>query len=59
MDWVRTINNAIDYMETHLTEDVTLSEIAGAVYLSVFHFQRAFLHWFLSRSGRRVRMAAS
>lgn len=42
MDWVRTINSAIDYMENHLTEDVTLSEIAGDVYLSVFHFQRAF-----------------
>ncbi len=42
MDWVRTVNNAIDYMENHLTEPITLSEIAGAVYLSVFHFQRAF-----------------
>lgn len=42
MDWVRTVNTAIDYMEDHLTEDVTLSDVAGAVYLSVFHFQRAF-----------------
>ena len=42
MDWVRTINSAIDYMESHLTEPITLSEIADAVYLSVFHFQRAF-----------------
>lgn len=42
MDWIRTVNNAIDYMEDHLTEDVTLSDVAGAVYLSVFHFQRAF-----------------
>ena len=42
MDWVRTVNNAIDYMENHLTENITLSDIAGAVYLSVFHFQRAF-----------------
>ena len=42
MDWVRTINAAIDYMEAHLKDDVTLSELAKHVHLSAFHFQRAF-----------------
>ena len=42
MEWVKTINNAIEYMENHLTDDITLSDIAESVYISAFHFQRAF-----------------
>ena len=42
MDWIKTINNAIAYMEDHLTDDITLADIAGSVGLSAFHFQRAF-----------------
>lgn len=42
MDWVRTINHAIEYMEAHLTDEVTLADVARQVNLSAFHFQRAF-----------------
>ncbi len=42
MDWVRTINDAIAYMEENLTEEISLADIASAVNLSAFHFQRAF-----------------
>ncbi len=42
MDWVRTINSAIEYMEGHLTDEITLMDIAKHVHLSAFHFQRAF-----------------
>ena len=42
MDWIRTINNAIEYMEKHLTDEITLADIAKHVNLSAFHFQRAF-----------------
>lgn len=42
MDWVKTINNAIAYMENHLTDDVTLADIAKSVNISAFHFHRAF-----------------
>ena len=42
MDWIRTINNAIEYMEDHLTDEITLADIAKHVNLSAFHFQRAF-----------------
>ena len=42
MDWVRTVNDAIEYMEENLTEDITLADICKAVNLSAFHFQRAF-----------------
>ena len=42
MDWIKTINNAIEYMEDHLTDDISLADIAKSVHLSAFHFQRAF-----------------
>ncbi len=42
MDWVRTINDAIAYMEENLTEEIDLADISGSVNLSAFHFQRAF-----------------
>ena len=42
MNWIKTINDAIGYMEDHLTDQITLEDIAGNVNLSVFHFHRAF-----------------
>ncbi|MCR5650983.1 MAG: AraC family transcriptional regulator [Lachnospiraceae bacterium] len=42
MDWVKTVNDAIEYMEDNLTEKITLADISGSVNLSAFHFQRAF-----------------
>ena len=42
MDWVKTVNHAIDYMENHLTDEITLADIARDAHLSAFHFQRAF-----------------
>ena len=42
MNWVRLINHSIDYMEEHLSDTVTLADIAKSVNLSAFHFQRAF-----------------
>ena len=42
MDWLRMINQAIAFMEDHLTDEITLADIAKSVNLSAFHFQRAF-----------------
>ena len=42
MDWVRTVNQAIAFMEEHLTDEITLADVAKSVHLSAFHFQRAF-----------------
>lgn len=42
MEWIQTINKAIGYMENHLSDGITLCDIAGAVPVSAFHFQRAF-----------------
>jgi len=42
MEWVRTLNHAIDYMEVHLVENITCEDVAGHIYISSFHFQRIF-----------------
>ena len=42
MNWVKMINDAIAFMEDHLTSEITLSDTARSVNLSAFHFQRAF-----------------
>lgn len=42
MDWVTGIQNAIDYIEDHITEPPEMEEIAKRSFSSAFHFQRVF-----------------
>ena len=42
MEWVQSINRAIEYMETHLTENIHCEDISNYVHISSFHFQRMF-----------------
>lgn len=36
------VQSAIDYIETHFTEKITLDELASKAYLSKYHFLRVF-----------------
>lgn len=42
MDWWIGIQNAIDYVEEHITEDINYEEIAKKASYSGFYFQRIF-----------------
>ncbi|WP_449537658.1 AraC family transcriptional regulator [Ferdinandcohnia sp. Marseille-Q9671] len=42
MSWLESLQNAIDYMEEHLLEDVSIDEIANRANASPYHFQRTF-----------------
>lgn len=42
MDWIMGIQRAIDYIESHLDEDLDYEEIARKSYSSSYHFQRIF-----------------
>ncbi|MFC3212414.1 AraC family transcriptional regulator [Planomicrobium okeanokoites] len=42
MGWVESLQHAIDYMEVHMEEPVTIEEIAKEANSSIFHFQRTF-----------------
>ncbi|MGE8203582.1 AraC family transcriptional regulator [Heyndrickxia sp. NPDC080065] len=42
MGWVESLQKAINYMEEHLLEDITIEDVAKQANASVFHFQRIF-----------------
>ncbi|MFJ7667404.1 effector binding domain-containing protein [Lysinibacillus sp. NPDC097195] len=42
MSWIESIQKAINYIEEHLHEPITMEHIAQEVNVSVFHFQRTF-----------------
>ncbi|MCM3693632.1 AraC family transcriptional regulator [Neobacillus niacini] len=42
MGWVESLQNAIDYMEKHLLDAITIEDIARQANVSEFHFQRIF-----------------
>ncbi|WP_432703333.1 AraC family transcriptional regulator [Lysinibacillus sphaericus] len=42
MSWIESIQKAINYIEEHLHESITMEQIAQEVNTSVFHFQRTF-----------------
>lgn len=40
--WAQGIQNALSYIEEHITEPLDIKEIAAMAYVSEFHFQRIF-----------------
>lgn len=42
MEWITGIQNAIDYIEDHLTEQIDYAEVAREGFSSPYHFQRLF-----------------
>ncbi|SMO79755.1 AraC family transcriptional regulator [Melghirimyces algeriensis] len=42
MGWVESLQRAINYMEDHLLDDLTMEQIAKEANLSIYHFQRIF-----------------
>ena len=42
MDWITGIQNAINYIEDHITEELDYGRIAKESFSSSFHFQRVF-----------------
>lgn len=42
MDWITGIQNAINYIEDHITEELDYTQIARESFSSPFHFQRVF-----------------
>lgn len=42
MDWINRLNNVINYIEAHLTDEIELDEISKIALCSSYHFQRMF-----------------
>lgn len=42
MEWIQSLSQAIHYMENHLTQDISVEDVANHVYASSANFQRVF-----------------
>lgn len=42
MEWTAAIRDAVSYMESHITEDITLYDVAKHVNISPFYFHKGF-----------------
>ena len=42
MEWTEVISKAVSYIEEHITDDITLEDVAKEVYISPFYFQKGF-----------------
>lgn len=42
MNYFQKVQQAIDYIETNLTEDITLQDVADEIHFSMYHFHRIF-----------------
>ena len=42
MEWMAIIGNSIQYIEDHITEDITVENVAKCVGVSPFYFQKGF-----------------
>ena len=51
MDWIQGIQNAIDYIEEYINDDIDYDKVAKAAYSSSYHFQRIFgISWLVLRN---------
>lgn len=44
MDWTERLNETINYMEEHLTEEISYDRLAQIACCSTYHFQRMFTY---------------
>lgn len=42
MEWMEIIREAVDYVEAHITDAITVDDVAGHVSVSPFYFHRGF-----------------
>lgn len=60
MEWIERLNNAINYIEEHIKEEIDYDEVAKIACCSTYHFQRMFSYMAdssLSEYIRRRRMS--
>lgn len=42
MEWTNAVQSAIEFMEQHITEDISVEDVANHVHISSFYFQKGF-----------------
>ena len=44
MEWVKRLNESMDYLEEHLTEEIDYEQLGRIACCSAYHFQRMFTY---------------
>lgn len=44
MEWIERLNKSIEYIEEHITEEISYDELAKIACCSTYHFQRMFTY---------------
>ena len=42
MEWMKAISEAVDYIESHISDEITADDVANSVCISTFYFQKGF-----------------
>ena len=42
MEWAEAIKEAVSFMESHITEEITMYDVAAHVNVSPFYFHKGF-----------------
>lgn len=42
MEWINAVKDAIEFMEMHITDDISANDVAEYVHMSSFYFQKGF-----------------
>lgn len=42
MEWTEAVRDAVDFMEKHITEEITMADVAAHVNVSPFYFHKGF-----------------
>ncbi|MDE6606870.1 MAG: AraC family transcriptional regulator [Lachnospiraceae bacterium] len=42
MEWEKAIKDAVRYIESHITEDITINDVADHIHISPFYFHKGF-----------------
>ena len=56
MRWTEGISEAIEYIESSITEDLAIGDISARVYMSAFYFQRGFSMLYGFTVGEYIRL---
>ena len=42
MNWIQNLQKAVDYIESHLTDNIKITDVAAHVHAANAHFQMIF-----------------
>lgn len=42
MEWMKALNDSIEFMENHLLDDISVKDVADSVYMSSYYYQKGF-----------------